>query len=183
MGERSSNRLANNLEQLVSRMENIHFQRSSELDQVSGVLGNMDKLVGILSRVELQRQAEQQLNDQLDKLSQVLEHLSDQPVVTKKEVPVEDTVRKIIKGVKVTGKVMDIVAGSLGVMFDSIVTTVKAPERQSAARSAKDQVDLVSLLAPLGGLLQGLLGTEQAEANSDNKFNNKQNKSEEKKEE
>ncbi|MEG6521296.1 hypothetical protein [Desulfotomaculum sp. 1211_IL3151] len=182
MGERSSNRLTNNLEELVSRMENIHFQRSSELDQVSGVLGNMDKLVGILSRVELQRQAEQQLNDQLDKLSQVLERLSDQPVVTKREVPVEDTVKKIIKGVKVTGKVMDIVAGSLGVMLDSIVTTVKTPERQNATRSTKDQVDLVSVLAPLGGLLQGLLGTEQAESNADNRLN-KQNKPEEKKEE
>ncbi|WP_459907308.1 hypothetical protein [Desulfotomaculum defluvii] len=161
-------------------MENIHFQKSSELDQVSGVLGNMDKLVSILSRVELQRQAEQQLNDQLAKLSQVLERLSDQPAVSKKEeVPVEDTVRKIIKGVKVTGKVMDIVAGSLGVMFDTIVTTVKTPERQGGTRSSKEQVDLVSVLAPLGGLLQGLLGTEQVESNP----SNIQNKPEEKKDE
>ncbi|ABO48638.1 hypothetical protein Dred_0088 [Desulforamulus reducens MI-1] len=179
MEEKSSNRLASNLEQLVSRMESIHFQRSSELDQVSGVLGNMDKLVDVLSRVELQRQAEHQLIDQVNRLNEVVESLSGQETVSKREVPVEDTLRKVIKGVKVTGKVMDIVAGSLGVMFDSIVATVKVPERQNTTRSSKEQVDLASVLAPLGGILQGLLGTESVE----NSQSNRQAKPDEKKEE
>ncbi|SHF12888.1 hypothetical protein [Desulforamulus putei] len=163
MGERSSNRLASNLEQLVTRLESIHSQKSSELDQVSGVLANMDKLVDIVSRVELQRQAEYQLNEQLDKLNEIIENLSGQQKMSfKREVPVEETLRKIIKGVKVTGKVMDIVAGSLGVMFDSIVATVKSQERQGATRTAKE-VDLASILTPLGNLLQGLLSSEPAD--------------------
>lgn len=180
MGERSSNRLASNLEQLVSRMEQIHFQRSSELDQVSGVLGNMDKLVDVLSRVELQRQAEYHVNDRLDRLNEVIEKLSNEDAISKKEIEVEETLRKIIKGVKVTGKVMDIVAGSLGVMFDSIAATVKAKERQGNTRSANrgDQVDLASVLAPLGGLLQGLFNAEQMDSNQA-----KQSKPEDKKEE
>lgn len=165
VSEKSSNRLASNLEQLVSRMENIHSQRSNELDQVSGVLGNMDKLVDMLSKVELQRAAEQQLNEKLSRLNDVVETLHGQQAVSRNEVPVEETLRKIIKGVKVTGKVMDIVAGSLGVMFDSIVTTVKVPERQGTTRSSKEQVDLAAVLAPLGGLLQGLLGAEPLDNN------------------
>ena len=180
MGERSSNRLASNLEQLVTKLESIHSQKSSELDQVSGVLGNMDKLVDIISRVELQRQAEHQLNEQLDKLNEVMENLSGQQQIARREVPVEETLRKIIKGVKVTGKVMDIVAGSLGVMFDSIVATVKTSERQGATRSTKE-VDLASVLAPLGSLLQGLLSSEPVD-NGTNKPN-KSSKPEEKKEE
>lgn len=165
MSEKSSNRLASNLEQLVSRMEGIHSQRSNELDQVSGVLGNMDKLVDIISRVELQRAAEYQLNEKLNRLNEVIEALQErQQEVSRSEVPVEETLRKIIKGVKVTGKVMDIVAGSLGVMFDSIASTVKVSERQNATRSAKEQVDLASVLAPLGGLLQGLLGVEPVDS-------------------
>lgn len=170
MGEKSSNRLASNLEQLVSRMENIHSVRSNELDQVSGVLANMDKLVDILSRVELQRAAEYQLNEKLSRISDVMEKIHGQDQRTRSEVPVEDTVRKIIKGVKVTGKVMDIVAGSLGVMFDSIVSTVKVPERQNATRSTnKDQVDLAAVLAPLGGLLQGLMGVDTSDTTKQSK--------------
>ncbi|CCO08589.1 hypothetical protein [Desulforamulus hydrothermalis] len=168
MGERSSNRLASNLEQLVTRLESIHSQKSSELDQVSGVLANMDKLVDIVSRVELQRQAEYQLNEQLDKLNEIIENLSGQhKTSSKREVSVEETLRKVIKGVKVTGKVMDIVAGSLGVMFDSIVATVKAQERQGAARHNKEkEVDLASILTPLGNILQGLLSSDQVDNNS-----------------
>ncbi|MCL5290535.1 MAG: hypothetical protein ACOY35_11035 [Bacillota bacterium] len=177
MGDRSSNRLASNLDQLVTKLESIHSQKSSELDQVSGVLSNMDKLVDIVSRVELQRQAEYQLNEQLAKLNEVMENLGQQQAANRREIPVEETLRKVIKGVKVTGKVMDIVAGSLGVMFDSIVTTVKTPDRQGAARSAKE-VDLASVLAPLGSLLQGLLSSEPVDSGT-----GKSNKPEEKKEE
>lgn len=178
MGDRSSNRLASNLDQLVTKLESIHSHKSSELDQVSGVLSNMDKLVDIVSRVELQRQAEYQLNEQLAKLNEVMENLSgQQQAANRREIPVEETLRKVIKGVKVTGKVMDIVAGSLGVMFDSIVTTVKTPDRQGGARSTKE-VDLASVLAPLGSLLQGLLSSEPVDSGT-----GKSNKPEEKKEE
>lgn len=184
MGEKSSNRLANNLEQLVSKVEGAYSQRSSELDQVSGVLGNMDKLVDIIYRAELQRQSEQQLNEKLEKLNEVIERLSSQETVINREVPVEDTVRKVIKGVKVTGKIIDIVAGSMGVMFDSIVTTVKAGETRNAARSNKEEVNLASVLAPLGGIIQGLFGTEQVDSDqSKQSKQSKQSVQEEKKEE
>ena len=182
MSERSSSRLASNLEQLVSRMENIHFQRGSEMDQVSGVLGNMDKLVDIIARIELQRQSEQQLNEKLDRLSQIMERVSDETVPTRNDdIPVEQTLRKIIKGVKVTGKVMDIIAGSLGVMFDTISTTVKQPERQNT-RSSNKEIDLASVLAPIGALLQGFMGvaSEPTDSNQSKSSQNKTNKSEDK---
>lgn len=178
MGKKSSNRLASNLEQLVSRVENIYEQRGSELDQVSGVLGNMDKLVEIMARVELQREAEAQLDKRLEKLNKLIEKLSLQEEVQSRDVPLEDTVRKVIKGVKVTGRIMDIVAGSLGVMLDSISTTVKSNEAQNTARSGnatKEPVDLAAVLSPLGGLLQGLLGdpTETVKAKQEEKEQDK----------
>lgn len=181
MSERSSSRLASNLEQLVSRMENIHFQKGSEMDQVSGVLGNMDKLVDIIARIELQRQAEQQIYEKLDRLSQIMERVNTETTATRNEdVPVEETLRKIIKGVKVTGKVMDIIAGSLGVMFDTISTTVKQSDRQKLARSSNKEVDLASVLAPIGALLQGFMGasSEQSDSNQSKSSQNKITKSE-----
>ncbi|MDO7788079.1 hypothetical protein [Desulforamulus aquiferis] len=175
MAKKSSNRLASNLEQLVSRVENIYEQRGSELDQVSGVLGNMDKLVEIMAKVELQREAEEQLDRRLAKLNKLVEKLSIQEEVQSRDLSVEDTVRKVIKGVKVTGRIMDIVAGSLGVMLDSISTTVKSGEAQSSTRSAnqtKEPVDLAAVLSPLGGLLQGLFGenNEVVKAKQDEKL-------------
>ncbi|SHK34526.1 hypothetical protein [Desulforamulus aeronauticus] len=170
MSEKSSSRLASNLEQLVSRMENIHFQRGSEMDQVSGVLGNMDKLVDVLARIELQRQSEQQLNEKLDRLSKIMERVSEETVPTRDDdVAVEQTLRKIIKGVKVTGKVMDIIAGSLGAMFDTISTTVKQPDRQNLTRSNNKEIDLASVLAPVGALLQGFLGVASEQSDSSSK--------------
>ncbi|AQS57842.1 hypothetical protein [Desulforamulus ferrireducens] len=181
MSEKSSSRLASNLEQLVSRMENIHFQKGSEMDQVSGVLENMDKLVDIIAKIELQRQAEQQLNEKLDRLSQILERVSNTATVSRNDdVPVEQTLRKIIKGVKITGKVMDIIAGSLGAMFDTISTTVKQSDRQNLTRTNNKEVDLASVLAPIGALLQGFMGAaaEQHDVNQSKSGSNKANKSE-----
>lgn len=165
MSKRSSNRLASNLEQLVSKIEDSYEQKGNELDQVSGMLGNMDRLVEVMARLELQREAEEQLQKRLDKLNRLVEKLAKQEEIMNRDVPIEDTVRKVIKGVKVTGKIMDIVAGSLGIMLDSISATVKAGESQNTMRNnqPKEPVDLASILTPLGGILQGLLSTDTVE--------------------
>jgi len=171
VGQGSSNRLASNLEQLVSRVENIYSQRSSELDQVSGVLGNMEKLVEVLNRVEQQRSAEQQLDQRIEQLNRLMQRLSTGDEATANKITAEETLRKIIQGVKVTGKVIDIVAGSLGVMFDTIVMTVKTGDNQGVTRSTgaagSEPVDLVSVLQPIGSILQGLLGTDTGKGQSD----------------
>ncbi len=159
MTEESSNRLVNNMEELVSRVEGVYSKRSSELDQVSGALGNMDRLVEVLSRVELQHSAEQQLEEKISRLNSALERLGHHPETASQDASLQETLRKIIKGAKVTGKVLDIVAGGLGVMFDSIAETVKAGERQ-ATKAAAEQVDLAGVLSPLGSILRGLLSTD-----------------------
>ncbi|AEF92981.1 hypothetical protein Desca_0076 [Desulfotomaculum nigrificans CO-1-SRB] len=166
MGERSSNRLASNLEQLVSRIENAYAQRSSELEQVSGVLGNMDKLVDVMARVEMQAIAERQLNEKLERLNLLVEKLAAREAAATKEISIEETLRKVIKGVKVTGKVMDIVAGSLGIMVDSISAAVKSDGAADTTRgkTGTESVDLASVLSPIGSILQGLLGTEPVDS-------------------
>ncbi|AEG58457.1 hypothetical protein Desru_0158 [Desulforamulus ruminis DSM 2154] len=164
MAEGSSNRLVSNMEELVSKVEGIYSKKSGELDQVSGALSNIDRLVEVLARVELQQSAEQQLGDKITKLNTALERLNQPPDAASQEedTNVQETLRKIIKGAKVTGKVLDIVAGGLSVMFDSITETVKSGNRQGA-KTAPESVDLSSVLNPLGSILRGLVHSDNNE--------------------
>ncbi|MTI82102.1 MAG: hypothetical protein FH758_14775 [Firmicutes bacterium] len=144
------------LEKLVNKIENYQQEKTYDIKQTTAVYEKLDRLVESMSRLESERSTEAQVAAKIDEMTRHIDKVMTHQQRREKQGEFEDNLRKILNGAKVTGKVIETVAGSADLMFDTISRLIKEENKKDGSKKKKEEeFDLSSFLKPLNSLLQG----------------------------
>lgn len=143
------------LEKLVNRIESYQREKTYDLQQASALYERLDKLVQTMTRLERERSEEAKMAEKIEEMTKYIDKAMKQHHRKEKQVEFEETLRRILNGAKITGKVIETVASSADVMFESIARLIKDDYKGSSTKKKKNEdFDLASILKPLNSLIQ-----------------------------
>ncbi|MGB9803418.1 hypothetical protein [Desulfofundulus sp.] len=149
------------LDDLVEKLENLQAEKSNEIEDTGKVSASLDRLAKLIADLEVQRSRENKLTQKLEVIINQLEHLTREPLFRSEtsKMDLELTLRKIIAGTRTFGQVIEIIANSAQLMFDSILKTFnefKLTTNQNNRSSKSNSLDLAKVLEPMNTFLRGL---------------------------
>ncbi len=145
------------VEKLLARIEAYQKEKSHDVELASEIFDKLDRLVQTMSRLEAQRGAESKLVEKVEMMTKHVDKIMQTQEKREKQIEFEETVRKVLHGAKITGKVIETVAGSADVMFDTIARLLKEDHKGGSLKekSSGEDFDIAALLKPLNSLIQG----------------------------
>lgn len=167
MSSGSSRQLGEAMERLAKRVEQLQREKTVNMEQSTRAVAALDRISEILVDLEAQRAREKVLAEKFACIVGKLDRVTGMSRGEKSGDGVEKTLKKVINGAKVTGQVIEIVAGGFQGMLDSITTVVKSD--QVAPESARSEntggaggMDLSSIIKPMNSLVQALVNSKPA---------------------
>lgn len=157
------------LEKLVDRIDSYHREKNNNVQQTAEIFNKLDSLVHSISKLEAQESAEAKLANKIDNMNKYIDKMITQQQKQDKQVEFEDTLRRVLYGAKITGKVIESVASNADAMFDTISHLFKEGNKTgggSRQQINNDSFDLASLLRPLNSLIQGFASVGANSSNS-----------------
>ncbi|OAT81338.1 hypothetical protein [Desulfotomaculum copahuensis] len=164
------------LDTLVTKLESIQAEKSNQMEDAAKITSNIDRLAEAIAHLEMTRARENKLAQKLDILTGQIENLTRLPYrgapVAQKSL--ESTLRTLITGTRTVGQVIEIIANSIQLMFDSIIKTFndyKVTTSGTVERGDKsNSLDLAKILDPINTLLRSMAdkkngGTQSAGGN------------------
>jgi uncharacterized membrane-anchored protein YhcB (DUF1043 family) len=159
MVDANQKRLNETLERLMDRIDSYHREKHDNVQQAAEVFAKLDTLVKSVSRLEAQESAEAKLATKIDEMTRNIDQIIKTQQKQEKQVEFEDTLRRVLHGAKITGKVIESVASSADVLFNSVSRMLKDGSSNTPAyrqtSSSNENFDLSSFLKPLNSLIQG----------------------------
>jgi len=152
------------LEGLVEKIERINREKNEEFERSKRALSSMDKLNEAMARLEFQRRRE---NLMAKKISRVYDQLEKGTGVERGTDGIKSATHLItgfLNGAKATGQIIEIVAGSLIVMMDTVSNVIKnqsAGSRGFSPGGDSKGLDLAALLKPVNVILNSLAAKQQ----------------------
>lgn len=161
-------RVGDALEGLVQKIERLNREKNEEIENTRQALASMDRLTEAMVKLQKQKRREKLVAGRMAYIHQQLEKAASgshrDSFETKSLV---DAVNKLLSGAKATGQIIEIVAGSLQVMMETVRNVIKsqsAGTRGYAPPGEARGVDLAALLKPINILLNSLVTKNQAPA-------------------
>ncbi|KJR96032.1 MAG: hypothetical protein VR68_15825 [Peptococcaceae bacterium BRH_c4a] len=157
------------LEGLVEKIERINREKNEEFERSKRALSSMDKLNEAMARLEFQRRRE---NLMAKKISRIYDQLEKGTGVERGTDGIKSATHLItgfLNGAKATGQVIEIVAGSLMVMMDTVSNVIKNQSAGSRGHSPGGEskgLDLAALLKPVNVILNSLAAKQQQQQQS-----------------
>lgn len=158
------------LEKLVERIDSYHREKNNSVQQTTEIFNKLDSLVDSISKLEAQQSTEAKLANKIDSMNKYIDKMVTQQQRQEKQVEFEDTLRRVLNGAKITGKVIESVASSADAVFDTISHMLKEGNKGGAVsrqQASNENFDLASFLKPLNSLIQGFANVG---ANSSNNY-------------
>lgn len=150
-----------NLMEKIHQMEESAPQDNSETERIANAL---EQIMLRIEAIHNQKLKQQEANRKLEQILQHLESTIGEGVLPQEKEgkrPVEETIREFLKTAQASGKVLDLLAGSLMIVLDAAVKVIKsgAPSPLSVAASpakTASQPDFSHILAALTNYVQSL---------------------------
>ncbi|MBM7855195.1 DNA repair exonuclease SbcCD ATPase subunit [Desulfohalotomaculum tongense] len=144
------------LDRLMNRIDSYQREKNYNLRHASAVYDRLDKLVQTMARLEAEKSEEVKIAAKIEEMTKQIDKILKQQQKKEKQMEFEETLRKILHGAKITGKVIETFASSADLMFETIARLIKEEYKGGAVRKQKeDDFDLAALLKPLNSLIQG----------------------------
>jgi|OM-RGC.v1.018329284 hypothetical protein len=160
------------LDDLVEKLESLQAEKSGQIEDTGKVSASLDRLAELIADLEVQRSRENKLTQKLEVVINQLERLTKEPLfrseAQKKDL--ELTLRKIIAGTRTVGQVIEIIANSVQIMFDSILKTFndfKVTANQNTRSSKINSLDLARVLEPMNTFLRSLATNIEKKSNAE----------------
>jgi len=154
------------IDSLISKLEAIQSEKNYQLEDAAKITSNIDRLAEAIANLEMTRARENKLAQKLEVLTGQMEALTRSSYRGERSNvrSLESTLRTLIAGTRTVGQVIEIIANSAQVMFDSIiktfndyrVSTTGASERGGGEKTSHLATDLTRLLDPINTLLRSL---------------------------
>ena len=152
------------LENYVKRIEKLSEEKNEEYERYCLVIGSIDRLSEALSRLEYQKRRERAMAKKIARAYSYLERGSE---AEEEGIPstksLTETIHGVLNGAKATGQIIEIVANSIQVMMETVVSVVKNQSfgNRSQTQGESKGLDLVSLLKPVNAILSSLVSKQQ----------------------
>ncbi len=165
MRHETSVRVEDLLEGLVQKIEKINREKIEDLEESRRALASMEKLWEAVRRLEHQKRREKIMVKRVADIHDRLERLSGSNRGTLEARSVIDAINSILNGAKTTGQVIEIVAGSLQAMIETVKAVLKSQQAGTRSQTPYGEsrgADLSALLKPINTLLNSLITKTQA---------------------
>lgn len=151
------------LETLLEKMEKIEGQPPVGPDDTEQMTKTLEQILIKMEAIQTQKAKQDEANK---KLEQVLGYMEStigqgtqiQPIPDKP--PLEESLKNILKTAQASGKVLELLAGSLMIVLEAAVKVVKTNEQTPLARTDSPktgaQPDFSTILAALSSYVQGM---------------------------
>lgn len=154
-------RITSTLESLTQKVESLENEKGANFQSTAEVVGALDKLVKKLDQLGNQQAAERDLAGKLERvLGRVEKLLEQQPrSFEAKQAEIEDTLKKGLRIAKLSGQIVEILAGSLQVAVDAIVKLIREQNGTVGTKASSEntgQPDLSNLLSSISKFIQEL---------------------------
>jgi len=166
----TNGRVEDLLEGLVQKIERMSREKEKDLEDSRRALASIDRLVVAMKQLEYQKRREKIVAQKVAYLQKRLERTSGQDRGSLETKSLTETVNRILSGAKATGQVIEIVAGSLQAMIETVKTVIKSQStgaRGGATPGEPKGTDLAALLKPVNALLNSLITRPQSPAASE----------------
>lgn len=151
------------LEGLIEKTDSLNRQKEEELKKVQQVLASMDRLNENILRLEYQKKREKILSQKVAHIYHQLERTTGADRNMEEVKSLSIMAGKFLNGVKVTGQIIEIVAGSMQVMLDTVSGVLKNQSSMTRGHTSAGEargLDLASLLKPVNVLLNSLVSKQ-----------------------
>ncbi len=165
------------LDNLVNKLENLQAEKSSQIEDAGKLSANLDRLAELIANLEVQSSRENKLVQKFEVIINQLDRLVKEPLVRSESErgDLEFTLRKIIAGTRTVGQVIEIIANSIQLMFDSIIKTFNdfkvTTASQGTRSSNSSSLDLARVLEPMNTLLRTLVNNMEKKSDPEIKVN------------
>ncbi|MFZ5651015.1 MAG: hypothetical protein ACOY4I_09180 [Bacillota bacterium] len=152
------------LDGLVQKLEKLSREKKEEYEKSRQALGMMDKLNEVMARLEYQRRREKVMARRIASVYRQLERGSGVERSSAEARSIAQIVTNLLSGAKTTGQVIEIVAGSLMVMMETVSNVIKSQKtgtRGCSPGSEPRGLDLSALLKPVNAILNSLAAKQQ----------------------
>jgi hypothetical protein len=166
----SSRQLGDNLDLLAKRLEHLHQERTLNLDQSSRAVASLDKMAEVLVELERLRTRELVVAEKFSVINGKLEGIIGGNRGKSKTTALVDVLKTVAGGAKVTGQVIEIVAGGFQGVLDSInklfnsESTAGGNAGGKGAAGGLPGIDLSSILQPMNTIVQTLVSQKSKES-------------------
>lgn len=171
MNSGSSRQLSETLDLLANKLERLHQEKTLNMDQSSRAVASLDKMAEVLVELERLRARELILAERFSTVSEKLEVITGDSRGGATSAGLVDVLKMVTNGAKVTGQVIEIVAGGFQNILDSVnklfVSDVNTGQSnsQSGSRGAA-AFDLSSILQPMNSIVQALVSQKSRDTAS-----------------
>lgn len=156
------------LEGLVQKIEGLSRKKQEDLESSRQALASADRLIEAMNRLQAVQKREKSVARKVAAANLRLEKASELGRGMELK-SLGETFGKILSGAKTTGQVIEITAGSLQVMVETIRAVLKNQTpvtRAQSPESDKNSVDLAALMKPLSSLLNTLMAAAPKETHA-----------------
>jgi hypothetical protein len=166
----SSRQLSETLDLLVNNLERLHQEKTFNMDQSSRAVASLDKMTEVLVELERLRAREMILAERFSTVNEKLEVIAGGGRGGAEGAGLVDVLKMVTNGAKVTGQVIEIVAGGFQGIMDSVNKLFV--DEEAVAGKSDSQVgarctpglDLSSILQPMNSIVQALLSKKSSES-------------------
>ncbi|MHB8918668.1 MAG: hypothetical protein ACYC4H_11630 [Desulfocucumaceae bacterium] len=164
MSQLGAENIDQSIERLIKRMESVYEKQASETERTENMLSLLDRLAGVLSRMEDGRGYEAEMVKKIETLNRSLEQTINiqGKLLVREGENTDNTFDKVISGVKIFGLVLSALANSIQLTVENISSVLNKNSDAAAAgpdksRALKTQADLSSILLPVSTLVKNLV--------------------------
>lgn len=167
MSYETNGRVEDLLEGLVQKVERINREKDKDLEESRRALASIDKLVVAMKQLEYQKRREKMVAQRVAYIQERLERTSGSGRAALDAGNLYDAINRVLGGARATGQVIEIVAGSLQTMIETVKTLIKTQStgaRGGAPPGESKGTDLAALLKPVNALLNSMISRTQSPA-------------------
>ena len=165
MKQVNNGRVEDQLEGLVQKIEKLNRSKIEEFEESRRALASMDRLIEAMAKLENQKKREKVLSRRIAHVHERLERTTGANRGFDEVKNLSVAFHKLLGGAKTTGQIIEIVAGSLQVMIETIRAVVKSQPTATRGTSTAGEsrgMDLAALLKPINILLTSLVSKSQS---------------------
>jgi len=152
------------LESLLERIEKIQSENPAGNQEAEQMANTLEQILIKIETIQAQKQKQEEANKKLEHVLEYMESTIGQGTAImppKPEKPaLEDSLRDILKTAQASGKVLELLAGSLMIVLEAAVKVGKSegqiPMAQVASPRNNAQPDFSSILTALSSYVQGM---------------------------
>lgn len=153
------------LETLINQIDKLEGQQpAAAVNETAQIANMLEQILIKVETIQAQKAKQEEANKKLEQVLAYMESTIGQGTLAQVKpgkLPIEDTLKDFLRTAQSSGKVLELLAGSLVIVLEAAVNVVKnnsltPVSLAPGAKTSNPQTDFTSILSALSSYVQGL---------------------------